>query len=667
MSLEGKPVAHLRDVFAQPDPRRNRVVVQVERSQPGPVRLSIEGTDCQIVDEADRLVVDFPDFSPWSPDSPTLYNLRCDLLEGDDVVDTQTVRFGMREFTVKDNRFHLNGRPFFVQGVLHQPDYARSLAAPESEELARTELERAKEAGFNLIRLHIKTAPTITLDLADEIGLLVYAEPPIGWIKDSPWMRERCEREVREMILRDRNHPSVVIWGMLNESGNAGYVINGGAQTIKSDLCALARSLDPTRLIIDDSGGVNATREPARYMRPYRDELKAYDDLHIYQRAPVDWEIENYFRHSGDPDALVFLSEFGFGGMEDLGDVLAQYGADAETLKDARFVRELLDAAQEGFRERGLDRLFGDFAGFTKAARELQCDAARYQIDAMRTNPKLAGYCYTQLCDAGHEFCAGVLDRWRRPKEVFDAFRRIQARLRPVIQAAHTNLVPRQEVAVSITLINEDRLEDRVDLSLQVVGPTNQVLWKKKRGLKLPRSGKEIWSGTIAASGAPGAHKFVVRLMRGMTLLAENALEFHVFPQVDRCDIQIRLVDPENHWRKKCLALALERTAQVPVHIIPPLANTVRAYPEADLARVLSEVHGGAVALVFSPPDDWNDFADQVDPALRATSKDAVGAFLGMYHYAKLHPIFEGLPARGLMRQPYRNTVPPQDLHRTQR
>jgi hypothetical protein len=665
VSLIGKSHVHIKDVFIEPDLRRKRIGVTVEASQPGPIRVAIEGTPHATTGVPGKLQLDFPDFEPWSPDSPKLYTLRTEILHGDEVPDVARTRFGMREFTVKENRFYLNNHPIFVKGVLHQPDYARSLVAPETEVLARRELELAKQAGFNLVRLHIKTAPVITLDLADEIGLLVYEEPPIGWIKDSPWMRERCEREVREMILRDRNHPSIVIWGMLNESGNAGYVTGGGAQVIKDDLCRLARSIDPSRLIIDDSGGVNATREAARLMRPYHDALEPYDDLHIYQRAPVDRDIELYYRHSGDPERLYFLSEFGFGGMEDLEAVLAEYGEQRDVLKDARFLQKIVDAVRQGFAARNLDRVFGDFAAFTAAAREVQCDAVRYQFDACRANPKLAGYCYTQLCDAGHEFCAGVLDRWRRPKPVIETLAAVQKPLRPLITAPRTNLVPREEIPVTVTLTNEDRMEGYADLSLQVVGPTNQVLWKKKRGAKIPRPGKELWEGTIAASGSAGTHKFVVRLMQGMKCLAENALDLHVFEAVENCNIEMDLLDPQRLWLDKCAALAKPGTVNAPIHVIPPLANTIRAYPDNDLAQILAQVKGGSVAIFFSPPNDWNDLADRIDPTVRATSKDAVGAFLGVYHYVKLHPVFDGLPARCLMRQPYRNVVPPKTFLET--
>jgi beta-galactosidase len=656
--LEAKAHTHIQDIFIQPDIRRKRIQVTAQCSGPGTRSLEIEGTGNQIQGAKETLVLDFPDFELWAPDTPVLYTLRADLMGENGDFDSIRIPFGMREFTIKDNRFHLNGHPCYIRAVLQQPDYPCSLAAPESAGMARREIELAKEAGFNMIRMHIKTPPPIALQLADEIGMLIYEEPPIGWIRKSDHMKQRCENEVREMILRDRNHPAVVIWGMLNETGNADYVTGGGAQLIKDELCMLARSLDPSRVIIDDSGGVNATREPARYIRPYRDEFEAYDDLHVYQRTPVDHDIERYYRHNAETEKLAFLSEFGFGGPEDLEKTIAAYGADAETAKDARFLKKMYEAAQQGFGERNLDRVFGSFRNFLKAARLLQCDAARYQIDAIRSNPNLAGYCYTQLSDAGHEFCAGILDRWRKPKPVFRMLKQLQRPVRPLIQMARTNLVPREEVNVTILLANEDRLEGRADLSLQVVGPTNQVLWKKKRNVKVPRHGRELWNGVISASGSAGSHRFVVRLIQDHKAVAEASVEFHVLEPAKAAEAPVHILDPHGEWQKKCAAFARPQNMLAPVHIIPPLANTIRAYPENDLMQMLAQVRDGAVAIFFEPPADWNDLAERLEGDVRATARDATGAFLPVCHYARLHPVFDGLPARALMRQPYRNVIP---------
>jgi hypothetical protein len=563
----------------------------------------------------------------------------------------------MREFTIKEERFYLNHRPLFVKAVLLQPHYPGSLAAPESETVARRELELIKAAGFNMLRCHAQPASPLTLDIADELGILVLEEPAIGPIAKSLWMEERCKHEVREMILRDRNHPSIVIWGLLstphNEEGEA-----GDARLIKDELCALARSLDPSRVIFDEIGGANRTGESARLMRPHQDTLEPYDDLQLYQRAPVDTLIDRYFQHAGDPARLVFISGFGFGGPEDLAKAIDHYGVEKETSKDAQALARMLETGKQGFQERNLDRIFEDFSGFLAAARQLQCDAARHQVDAMRANAKVAGYCYTQLADAGQDFCAGLLDQWRQPKPVQKTFQEIQVPVRPLIFAQRTNLHLREEVSVTILLANEDRVEGRADLSLQVVGPTQQVLWKKKRGVKIPKHGKELWTGTIGASGSHGLHRFVVRLMQGMKVIGQSSLDFFVYEQAPPCDIPVHLLDPQGHWKEKCTGLTRKGDHRAPIHVVPPLANTIRAYPEQELMEILGQVEGGAVAIFFSPPEDWNDLAERIDDSLRFTAKNAVGGLLPVVHYAKLHPVFEGLPARCLMRQPYRNVIP---------
>ncbi len=127
----------------------------------------------------------------------------------------------------------------------------------------------------------------------------------------------------------------------------------------------------------------------------------------------------------------------------------------------------------------------------------------------------------------------------------------------------------------------------------------------------------------------------------------QAGVELHVVDPAEPCNIEINVVDPQRQWLDRCTALAKTGSTHAPVHVVPPLANTIRAYPDNELAQVLAQVREGAVAIFFEPPDDWNDLADRVDPGIRATSKDSVGGFLGVYHYVKLHPVFDGLPARG--------------------
>jgi hypothetical protein len=457
------------------------------------------------------------------------------------------------------------------------------------------------------------------LDAADALGMLVY-ESLTG-----PVAGATADVSYADVVLRDRGRPSVVMWGVgpLPE------------QQEGADSSVTARNLDPSRLVLgyleSDS---EACRQP-RLMRPYRDAYEPYDDVRSYHCTPVSAATERYLKNNGHAGAMCFLSETG----------VAALTPDEGT--DTAGALQL----------RGLDRVFGDSIGLRAASESAQCEAARAHIDAIRSNKNLAGYGWYRLRDGADTSGFGLLDVSGAPTALYGAVKRLQGKLSLIIRADNTNLVPRQEVPVSITLMNEEKAEDRVDLSLQVVGPTNQVLWKKKRNLKLVRTGKEIWNGSISASGSPGPHRFVVRLMKAMKVVAESSVALHVGETPEKCSDRIHVLDRDGHWADRCRLWATPDVLTAPIHIVPPLGNTIRAYPDNELVQILAQVREGAVGLVFSPPADWNDFAEQFEDCPRATSLGISGAEVGMYQYTKIHPVFEGLPIDGLMGRAYANVA----------
>jgi hypothetical protein len=115
--------------------------------------------------------------------------------------------------------------------------------------MARRDLLDLKVMGFNMIRFIWGGAERSQLDLCDEIGLLVYEESFASWpMQDSPQLAERWERSISELIRRDRNHPSVVIWGLLNEVRNSPHF------RLASSSLPLIRKLDPSRMVFLNSG-----------------------------------------------------------------------------------------------------------------------------------------------------------------------------------------------------------------------------------------------------------------------------------------------------------------------------------------------------------------------------------------------------------------------------
>ena len=188
----------------------------------------------------------------WSADEPNLYIARTTVLHAGKVVDTYDTVFGIRTFTFDaNNGFSINGRPTKLQGVCMHHDLG-ALGAAFSEAATKRRLKLLKEMGCNAIRLaHNPPAPQL-LDMCDEMGFYVVDEAFDEWEKGKSlitfgyhlYFKDWAERDLRDMILRDRNHPSIILWSIGNE-------IPDKAQPSGVETCArlarLVHAIDPTR------------------------------------------------------------------------------------------------------------------------------------------------------------------------------------------------------------------------------------------------------------------------------------------------------------------------------------------------------------------------------------------------------------------------------------
>jgi beta-galactosidase len=219
--------------------------------------------------------VDSPDL--WSIDSPSLYTAVSRLTVGNQVVDEYTSTFGIRELKFDAKKgFFLNGKNMKMKGVCVHHD-AGTFGAAVPERVWERRLTQLKEIGCNAIRTaHNPVAPEF-LDLCDRMGFLVMDEFVDKWDHKTfsdPHFGEEWEKNFRQTIRRDRNHPSVIIWSVGNENYHA------GAKEQQEGLkryCSFVRSIDPTRPVV--SGMERGNDIPAD--KRVKDILKAcsYMDL----------------------------------------------------------------------------------------------------------------------------------------------------------------------------------------------------------------------------------------------------------------------------------------------------------------------------------------------------------------------------------------------------
>ncbi len=236
---------HLNVRVANDQKRSASGTVVVDVKSPGG-RVVARGRQHYVVAaHTERLVtIPLPQISQpklWSPDNPTLYLVHVKLLEGEEVVDAQSLRFGFRWFRFDaDKGFFLNGRHLKLHGVNRHQDFA-GLGNALPANFQAHDVKLIKEMGANFVRCsHYPMHPAF-LDACDEMGVIVLEEiASWQWIGGSRFT-ENAIAMMREMIARDRHHPSIILWGLLNE---------GRSSDLFRTLNATAKQADPWRATI---------------------------------------------------------------------------------------------------------------------------------------------------------------------------------------------------------------------------------------------------------------------------------------------------------------------------------------------------------------------------------------------------------------------------------
>ncbi len=385
----------------------------------------------------------------WSPDQPTLYTAVVRLTApGTD--DTISVRFGFREISTRDGQLLLNGEPLYLLSALDQDYYPETIYTVPSEAYLRDEFAKAKALGFNNLRCHIKPPDPLYLDLADEMGLLIWAEIP-SWrtfhVKPSllpggadvpEAVRDRARQTLTEMIERDFNHPSLVIWTIVNEDWGTATALSAPDREWLADMYDLCKQLDPTRLVVDNSACMNS-------WGPNLHVKSDLDDFHVYANIP---DHAGYFEqmirqislrplwtysHAGDAVRTghepLILSEFGNWGLPSLS---AYDGEEPKWFHLGAWWSAFdgLPGWPRGvvkrFKQLGLTAIWPDYDAFATAAQWHQFQALKFEIETMRRHNALQGYVLTELTDVYWE-SNGVLDFNRGPKVFHEVLSTVNA------------------------------------------------------------------------------------------------------------------------------------------------------------------------------------------------------------------------------------------------
>ena len=263
-----------------------------------------------------------PHVQLWSPENPKLYNVI--VSNGDDKLED---KIGFRTVEAFGKKVLLNGKPIFMRGIAIHEEIPQQMRRAYSKKDAAQLLGWAKELGCNMVRLaHYPHDESMTR-MADSLGFLVWSEIPVYWTIDfgDHEVYEKAKQQLTEMITRDKNRASVIIWSVGNETP-----VSPVRTDFMHNLIVSAKALDSTRMI---SAALEVNYNSKNEMHVINDPLGQYVDLVAFNEylgwyggLPSSCRSANW---STSYDKPLFISETGAG---------AKYGFHADSL--TRFSEE---------------------------------------------------------------------------------------------------------------------------------------------------------------------------------------------------------------------------------------------------------------------------------------------------------------------------------------
>ncbi len=397
--LEARPQQYLESVHIVPDLDGQRFIIspKVEGYSRGlNFRATLLTPEADIVarekciaQSGKSVILNVDNPCPWSPCDPYLYDLKLELVNGNKAVDTVTSYVGLRKFHIEGNCFYLNNKPIFLRFVLDQGFYPDGIWTAPSDAALKADIDMSMAAGFNGARLHQKVFEERFHYWADKLGYLTWGEFA-DWGGTHSFGNLQgvlnLEREWRDVVLRDRNHPSILAWTPLNEtSGAAQNNYEPYSRSVKS-IVATTRALDPTRPINDASGYVHVETD-------------------IFTVHDYDQNVETFRqRYAGvnpdsPEDAFVRFPELSVP-YEGQPYVVDEYGGTFWT-KDYTGQSEKAGGGRNKW-------------GYGKTSRQVE-DQIKALTDVLLNHPHISGYTYTQLTDVEQEV-NGIYTYDRKPK-----------------------------------------------------------------------------------------------------------------------------------------------------------------------------------------------------------------------------------------------------------
>jgi glycosyl hydrolase family 2 len=688
--LERRSPTHIARLRITPDVPGEQVRVQVglNRQTERPLGLWLNVTDPRgqvrrhrfvigAGHEGEEVVIPIPEPMLWDTTVPNLYDLQASLLDGSDdraqPLDDFSSRFGMRTIgTSSTGHLLLNGRVLYLRGALDQDYYPQLIYTPFTDAELDEQFAKAKQMGLNCLRTHIKITDPRYYDAADRAGILIWTELP-NWQDLTEAAKRRAQDTLFGMVERDWNHPSIVIWTIVNENWGVDLAVNASHRAWLADMYSQLKERDPHRLVVGNSPCFtnfhvvtdiedfhNYYAMPDHY-RKWKEWVQTFASRPPWTFAHVYESIESWRQFIKDPwnplprqqapevrrrgSEPLLVSEFGNWGLPDLAKLKECYQGEPwwfETGIEWGDGVVYPHGIEQRFKAFHLDKVFPTLSDLSAASQRMQFTALKYQIEQMRRHPSIVGYVITEFTDV-HWECNGLLDMCRNPKAYFDVIGQVNS-ADAIVPTDWERIAfwegERCEVRLALSHFSSSdlrgcRLEWNLDQWPEISGSFAGVIPERAQ---LTNLGTVVFQ--VPRTERPVRARVEMRLLSaGGELVTRNHHELYFFPRIESNGPALRISVPGlPRLAAKLTAMGYELSDELS-------ANLVVAERMTDDLRWYTQ-NGGRVLWLAESPESQQAHLGPISIAQRQ-GRSWQGDWASSMSWIRQDKIFGDIPSGG--------------------
>jgi beta-galactosidase len=603
------------------------------------------------------------------PDEPTLYVMDAVWVSEEGDRHSFNRRFGFRWFEVKDRdgdkMFFLNGKRIVLRSAISWGHWPVNGIYP-TEELARKQILTAKALGLNMLNFHRGIGQEIVLDLADELGLLYYEEPG-GYKPNQTELLQRWKREkLLRMVRRDRSHPSLVIYNMINESNREPF-------DNEIDDMKAAHAEDETRIITFTStffGKVfhdgSCPLTPAEFkshMLPYQDSILKFgwwDEHHaggpgVYRDSFYQGP-DSIFRHYPITEEIVALGEEGaIGTLPRLHLIKSEIESAESKGWDSDDYLKQYDVISRYLKDYGFTSAFPDVDALTQSIGAVSHYYQGRIIENFRIGNTGDFYVVNGWEDTKLENHSGIVDVYRNPKADPSIMAWYNQPLYLAVKIRDKVIPSTGETIADIFIVNENDVKGNFILDISL-SDNEGVISSQSHDVKVTggvRYGELLTSGIIVKGRNDGYLTVNARLREKESVIAEGHDELYfvnvgVDPEMDVVAVADTSGIIQEMLRSTGIAFtSYGRAKPVSQRVMIVGRDIQPGFIKGSFRQddpVIDWVSEGNTLVIVSGADKWSEYLEDKEVLEYRGRRNIDINWFGGNYFVREHPLFGGLP-----------------------